>query len=97
MATVTLENRVKNDYYFPVLETRTKKVQRHVIIEGGLVETETEEKVRYRADSVHLPGTFKPKEPGQVEVDREVYEQLDENPAFQALIEDGEVVVTDVN
>lgn len=95
MAKVTLENISKNDWLFPVMDVRTKEVQKHTIVEGGLVEVQTEEEVRYRKDNVHLPPTLDAKNPGTVEVDEEVYEALAETEIFQALVEAREIRVNE--
>jgi hypothetical protein len=86
MAQVTLSNRTKSDFVFPVYETEEKEVMRTQVVKSGegheiLNMPETIE-VRKSKTEVHLPPTFDPQNPGQVTIDEETYEALPNVDSF---------------
>lgn len=95
---VRIENQTKNDYFLPVMGTRTKQVLRNRVVtdpEGGQAVLETEEEVEYRAaeDAIHLPPTLNIKDPGFAELEKDVYASLKDEPVFQALVDAREIRV----
>jgi hypothetical protein len=95
---VTIENRTSNDYFFPRYETEMKELQNKTLVtnEAGdkMVVEETvdhEVKTARGREHFHLPPTLDDRDPGQVQVDREVIEQMKESPAvnLQAMVDAG--------